>query len=206
MGGAGFWEENPENYFVLSLLIFGRDTKPLECLVLGLSLCKNGYIVEAVELFRTLRIFKCELDIQAYNCLIDGLCKSGRLEIALELFRSLPRGVLTANVVTYSIMIHGLCNDGQMDKAHDLFLEMEENAVAPDVIIFVTLIHGFVRINEPSKVIELLHKMKEKKVMPDASIVSMVVDLLVKNEISLNSLPSFPVHERPGEVDELNVK
>ena len=73
-------------------------------------------------------------------------------------------------------------------------------------ITFGTLIHGFIRINEPSEVIQLLHMMKEKKVMPDASTVSIVVDLLVKNEISLNSLPSFPVQERQGEVDESNVK
>ena len=68
------------------------------------------------------------------------------------------------------------------------------------------LIHGCIRINEPSKVIELLHKMKEKNVMPDASIVSIVVDLLAKNEICLNSLPSFPGQERREEVDESNVK
>ena len=111
-----------------------------------------------------------------------------------------------ADAVTYNIMIHGHCDDGRMDKAHDLFIEMEENAVAPNVITFGTFIHGFSQINEPSKVIELLHKMKEKKVMPDASIVSMVVDLLVKNEISLNPLPSFPVQERQGEIDGSNVK
>lgn len=110
------------------------------------------------------------------------------------------------DVVTYNIMIRGLCNDGPMDKAYDLFLEAEENAVVPDVITFSTLIHGFIRINKPSKVIELLHKMKEKKVMLDASTVSIVVDLLVKNEISLNSLPSFPVQEQQKEVDGLNVK
>ena len=94
-----------------------------------------------------------------------------------------------ADAVTYNIMIHGHCDDGRMDKAHDLFLEMEENAMAPNVITFGTLIHGLSQINEPSKVIDLLHKMREKKVIPDASIVSIVVDLLVKNEISVISCP-----------------
>ena len=49
----------------------------------------TGYIVEAIELFHTLRNLKFELNVEAYNCLIDGLCKSGRLEIAWKIFHSL---------------------------------------------------------------------------------------------------------------------
>ncbi|KAH9696345.1 pentatricopeptide repeat-containing protein [Citrus sinensis] len=170
------------------------------------GLCKNGFVLEAVELFHTLKNLKCELNIGAYNCLIDGLCKSGQLEVAWELFQRLPHEGLMPNVVTYNIMIHGLCNGGQMDKAYDLLLDMDAKGVAPNSVIFNTLMVGFIRNNGTSKVIELLHKMKEKKVMPDASVVSIVVDLLVKNEICLNSLPSFPVQEQQKEVDWLNVK
>ncbi|KAK9209213.1 hypothetical protein WN944_001577 [Citrus x changshan-huyou] len=49
----------------------------------------TGYIVEAIELFHTLRNLKFELNVEAYNCLIDGLCKSGTLEIAWKIFNSL---------------------------------------------------------------------------------------------------------------------
>ena len=38
--GAGFWEADPENYFLVSLLIFGRDTKPLECLGVLVYFCR----------------------------------------------------------------------------------------------------------------------------------------------------------------------
>ncbi|GAY61272.1 hypothetical protein CUMW_208650 [Citrus unshiu] len=92
-------------------------------------------------------------------------------------------------------MIHGLCNDGQMDKAHDLFLDMEAKGVEPNFLIFNTLMLGFIRNNETSKVIELLHRIDKRNVMPDASILSIVVDLLVKNEISLNSIPHFKRHK-----------
>ncbi|GAY52875.1 hypothetical protein CUMW_145330 [Citrus unshiu] len=161
------------------------------------ELCKNGKMEEASQLLELMiqigvrpNAF-CELDIRAYNCLIDGLCKSGRLEIARELFRSLPRGVLIADVVTYNIMIHALCTDGKMDKAHDLFLDMEAKGVAPNCVTFNTLMLGCIRNNETSKVVELLHRMDERNVIADGSTLSIVVDLLVKNEISLNSIPQF---------------
>lgn len=50
---------------------------------------------------------------------------------------------------------------------------------------------GLIRNDEPS-VNELLHIMAEKKVMPDASIISLVLDLLAKDQISLKPIPSFP--------------
>ena len=88
-------------------------------------------------------------------------------------------------------MIHALCTDGKMDKAHDLFLDMEAKGVAPNCVTFNTLMLGCIRNNETSKVVELLHRMDERNVIPDGSTLSIVVDLLVKNEISLNSIPQF---------------
>ena len=81
----------------------------------------------------------------------------------------------------------GFVTMGQMDKTHDLFLDMEANGVMHNCAIFTTLM----RKNEISKIFELLHSMDKRNVMPDASIVSIGVRLLVKNEISLNSMPKF---------------
>lgn len=94
-------------------------------------------------------------------------------------------------------MIYGLRNEGQIQKANDLFFDVEAKGVSPDFVIFNSLMHSFIWNNVTSceAVIELLHKIKAKNVMPDASIASIVEDSLVKNEISLNSLPSFPVQE-----------
>ncbi|KAK9177037.1 hypothetical protein WN944_029056 [Citrus x changshan-huyou] len=81
------------------------------------------------------------------------------------------------DVVTYNIMIYGLRND--------LFFDVEAKGVSPDFVIFNSLMHGFIWNNVISceAVIELLHKIKAKNAMPDASIVSIVEDSLVKNEI-----------------------
>lgn len=91
--------------------------------------------------------------------------------------------------------MHGLPKEGQIEKANSLLIDMEEKGVSPNVDTFTTLMNGFIQINGTEKVIELLHKMAERIVMPDSAIFSVVVDLLVKNKISLNSLPSFNFQE-----------
>lgn len=154
--------------------------------------CKNGYIVEAVQLFFVLWEISSVHSIlkPTYSWLIDELCKSSRLEIVWELFHGLLRKGLSPDVITYNTMIYGLCNEGQVGKANDLHFDMEAKGLATDFVIFNSLMYGFIQNNETSKVIELLLKREEKNVMS-----SIVEDLLVKYEISLNLLPSFPVQE-----------
>ena len=72
---------------------------------------------------------------------------------------------------------------------------MEAKGLEPNFVIFNMLMLGFIRNIETSKVIELLHRMDKRNEMPDASTLSIVVDLLVKNEISLNSIPQFQRHK-----------
>lgn len=89
-------------------------------------------------------------------------------------------------------MIHGLCKEGQME---DLSLEMEGKDCAPNAVAFNTLMHGLFQNNETQKAIDFLHKMKVRKLSPDASTVSMVIELLSKDENyhdHIKMLPEFP--------------
>ena len=99
---------------------------------------------------------------------------------------------LKATVVTYSIMIRGLCKEDLME---DLSLEMEGKGCAPNAVAFNTLMHGLFQNNETQKAIDFLHKMKVRKLSPDASTVSMVIELLSKDENyhdHIKMLPKFP--------------
>ncbi|KAH9696327.1 pentatricopeptide repeat-containing protein [Citrus sinensis] len=160
-----------------------RDVFSYSILINGY--CKNKEVDEALSLHSEMLSKGIKPTVVTYGTLFLGLFEVHQVEHALKLFDEMQ------HVVTYNIMIHGLCNDGKMDKAHDLFLDMEAKGVEPDCVTFNTLMLGFIRNNETSKVIELLHRMDKRNVMPDASTLSIVVDLLVKNEISLNSIPQF---------------
>lgn len=91
-------------------------------------------------------------------------------------------------------MIRGFCIEGRIEKAYDLLLDMEEKGCAPNVLTINTLLHSFCQIGECLKVIELLHKMAKRDVEPDEITVSILEELLNKDENyheCMNLLPSF---------------
>ncbi|KAM0028366.1 putative tetratricopeptide-like helical domain superfamily [Helianthus debilis subsp. tardiflorus] len=135
---------------------------------------------DALDLLQALESNGTELGIKVYNSVIDGLCKSGRMETAYDIYTKLSSKGLKPTVVTYTIMIHGFCKTGQLKKADSLFFEMIENKCAPNVVTF----NAFMRkgSNMAPKVVELVKKTVERKVTPDASTLSLMVDLLSKDE------------------------
>ncbi|KAJ0742504.1 putative tetratricopeptide-like helical domain superfamily [Helianthus annuus] len=135
---------------------------------------------DALDLLQALESNGTELGIKVYNSVIDGLCKSGRMETAYDVYTKLSSKGLKPTVVTYTIMIHGFCKMGQVKKADSLFFEMIENKCAPNVVTF----NAFMRkgSNMGPKVVELVKKTVERKVTPDASTLSLMVDLLSKDE------------------------
>ncbi|MFS7975239.1 putative tetratricopeptide-like helical domain superfamily [Helianthus anomalus] len=144
------------------------------------GLCKNDRVSQALDLLQALESNGTELGIKVYNSVIDGLCKSGRMETAYDIYTKLSSKGLKPTVVTYTIMIHGFCKTGQLKKADSLFFEMIENKCAPNVVTF----NAFMRkgSNMAPKVVELVKKTVERKVTPDASTLSLMVDLLSKDE------------------------
>ncbi|TXG67728.1 hypothetical protein EZV62_009186 [Acer yangbiense] len=100
------------------------------------GLCKNGCVVEAMELLDILKKDKFILSIKSYNGVIDGLCKTRRLKIAHKLFHELPQEGLEPNIVIYNIMVQRLCKKGKLEEANDLLSIMEEEGCALDLITY----------------------------------------------------------------------
>ena len=163
------------------------------------GLCKNGYVLEALEMFSTLVNNKVAIGLEGLSSLIGGLCKTRRFETAWGLFlKFCLHGNLVPDVVTYSILINGLCKNGQLEEANELLSYMEEKGCAPDVITFTPLMYGFLKNHEISKVVELLHKMAERNLKPTECTMSLVTQLLIKAKNyreCLNQLPQFPVQK-----------
>lgn len=120
---------------------------------------------------------------------------SVNLVLKLTIASSMLHAGPTPSAVTYAIMIYGLCKEGHMGKATDLLLDMEVKGLEPSIFTFNMLMHGFIQNNEASKVVELLCKMEEKNVTPDASIVFIVIYLLAKDKVNMDSLPAFPARK-----------
>ncbi|XP_076944171.1 uncharacterized protein LOC143614699 [Bidens hawaiensis] len=171
LGAQKFFDEMPVYHLTPSSCTYN---------VLLTGLCKNEHVLQALDLLQAVENNGVELGIRVYNSMIDGLCKSGRVETAWDVYTKLSSKGLKPTVVTYTIMIHGFCKTGQLKKADFLFLEMIENGCAPNVVTF----NAFMRkgLDIRPKVVELVKKMVESKVKPDASTVSLMVDLLSKDE------------------------
>lgn len=127
-------------------------------LLLG-GLLRNYRLADATGLIYTLERSGLNLDIDTYNCVLDGLCKAGELDLASELFGKFSHKVLASDV-TYNITNHGFSEHGHMQKANNLFLKMKNEGCAPNLIS--TLMQGFCNYNKASKVVELLHKMAKE--------------------------------------------
>ncbi|GAY52880.1 hypothetical protein CUMW_145370, partial [Citrus unshiu] len=180
--------------------------------------CLTGRVNRAKELFVSMESNGCMHDVVSYTTLINGYCKTKDVEEALNLYRKMLSKGIRPTVVTYSTLFLGLFEVHQVEHALKLFDEMQHNDVAADTYIYNTFIDGLCKNGFVLEALELFRAIRNSNTACLRSFIGSSQKSnarciysfnrcgLVKNEISLNSLPSFPVQEQQGEVDESNVK
>ncbi|KAI3802220.1 hypothetical protein L1987_30350 [Smallanthus sonchifolius] len=98
------------------------------------------------EAFVVLKSFKndcCELDLNSYSSLIDGLFRVKRFKEGHDMYRRMIEAYIMPDVVLYTIVIRGLCDEGRVHDAFKMIKEMSDRNLVPDTQAYNTLIKGF---------------------------------------------------------------
>ncbi|TXG60594.1 hypothetical protein EZV62_015167 [Acer yangbiense] len=107
------------------------------------SLCKDGFIEKANELFSEMMGSGISPNVVTYTSLIHGLCCGGKWDEAKDLIVEMVDQHVTPNVVTFNVIIDEFCKNGKIDKANELLELMMKRSVSPTTVTYNTLIYGF---------------------------------------------------------------
>ncbi|KAJ9557441.1 hypothetical protein OSB04_012055 [Centaurea solstitialis] len=118
------------------------------------GLCNNHQVDEALSLFRLMGESKLDLDIGAYNILIDGSSKCRKPDIAKALFNEISL----------------------VREAESLFLQMEGRGCPPDRVTYNVLLKGLLKNGQHDTIEMLLQKMDEQGFSVEASSLSLLLD------------------------------
>ncbi|XP_010443404.1 PREDICTED: pentatricopeptide repeat-containing protein At5g57250, mitochondrial-like [Camelina sativa] len=139
------------------------------------GLCKEGFLVKALDLCSFAKSRGVILNIITYNSLIYRLCQQGCLVEALRLFDSLENIGLDPSEVTYSILIDKLCKEGLFLDAEKLLDTMVSKGLVPNILIYNSMIDGYCKLGHTEDAMRVLTRKMMGRVSPDAFTVSSVI-------------------------------
>ncbi|CAN1184495.1 Pentatricopeptide repeat-containing protein At1g63150 [Linum perenne] len=162
----------------------GQLPNVVTCCSLLSGLCRIGNIDEALALFREMEGSWLKPNVAIYNILIDGLWKAGRVKEARDVFARLSGDEsLHPDIQTYATVIDGLCRHSLVDEAYDLFRKMERSICLLNSCSYNVIIHGFLRHKDPLEAVSLIQEMVSKGFSADATTLSLLIELLPKNQL-----------------------
>ncbi|VVB16126.1 unnamed protein product [Arabis nemorensis] len=139
------------------------------------GLCKEGFLVKALDLCTFAKQRGIILNIITYNSLINGLCQQSCLVEALRLFDSLEKIGLVPSGVTYSILIDNLCKEGLFLDAEKLLDRMVSKGLVPSILIYNSMIDGYCKLGHTEDAVKVLSRQVMGRVSPDAFTVSSLI-------------------------------
>lgn len=139
------------------------------------GLCKEGFLVKALDLCAFAKQRGITLNIITYNSLINGLCQQGCLVEALRLFDSLENIGLDPSKVTYGILIVNLCKEGLFLDAEKLLDRMVSKGLVPNILIYNSMIDGYCKLGRTEDAVRVLSRKVMGRVSPDAFTVSSLI-------------------------------
>lgn len=139
------------------------------------GLCKEEFLVKAVDLCSFAKSRGVILNIITYNSLINGLCQQDCLVEALRLFDSLENIGLVPSEVTYGILIDNLCKEGLFLDAEKLLDRMVSKGLVPNILIYNSMIDGYSKLGQTEDAMRVLSQKMMGRVTPDAFTVSSLI-------------------------------
>ncbi|KAK7281162.1 hypothetical protein RIF29_08898 [Crotalaria pallida] len=140
------------------------------------SLCKGGYLNEALSLCAFVENKGMSLNTVVYNSLINGLCHEGCLVQAFRLFDSLEKLNLIPSEITYATLIYAMCREGFLLDAELVFGKMVLKGFQPKVQVYNSLFDGISKFGQLEKAFELLNDMEANYIEPDSFTVSALIN------------------------------
>ncbi|XP_048333095.2 pentatricopeptide repeat-containing protein At5g57250, mitochondrial [Ziziphus jujuba] len=162
------------------------------------SLCKRGYISEALDVCEFAKCEGIALNIICYNSIINGLCRQGCLVEAFQLFDSLERIGLAPSEITYGTLIDALCREGFLLDAKKLFEKMVLIGSKPNTHVYNSLIDGYCKIGQVEEALKLIDDLEVKCLKPDEFTVSALINACCRKGDLEGAVEFFRNFKRKG--------
>jgi len=158
------------------------------------SLAREGFLLDARQLFERMVLKGIKPNTHIYNSLINGYCKVGNVEEALKLLLDLEDRSLKPDKFTISAVMYGFSLEGDMEGALHFFVDMKRDGFSPDFLGFLYLVRGLCakgRMEEArtimremlqdESVVELINRVDTE--IDSESVESVLVDLCEQGSI-----------------------
>ncbi|PIN19523.1 hypothetical protein CDL12_07797 [Handroanthus impetiginosus] len=108
-----------------------------------------------------------EVDLLAWNSVLDAVCKGGKVDEAYELFRGMRSKGLEPDAYSYSIFIYASCDANDLHTAFRVLDSMKRYNLVPNVFTYNCIIKKLCKNEKINEAYELLDEMIMRGVKPD---------------------------------------
>ncbi|KAG4388408.1 hypothetical protein AAZX31_09G152600 [Glycine max] len=139
-----------------------RTMVPAEVLLVILRKYTEKYLTHMQKFAKKKRIrVKTQLEINAFNLLLDALCKCCLVEDAESLYKKM-RKTVKPNAETYNILVFGWCRVRNPTRGMKLLEEMIELGHRPDNFTYNTAIDTYCKTGMITEAVDLFEFMRTK--------------------------------------------
>ncbi|THU59519.1 hypothetical protein C4D60_Mb07t02960 [Musa balbisiana] len=153
-----------------------------------ISCCSlNGFLEDALELFRDMVAFGAEPDLVTWNCLISGHSHHGSPHRTFELLRKMQEDGFQPNSSSITSVLRpvthsGYAHEGLFEEALQLMEQMEEEGEQPDLTTWNGLISGYSIHGLSKQAVVLIRQLKANGVVPNVVSWTSVISGCCRNE------------------------
>ncbi|KAL4305771.1 hypothetical protein AHAS_Ahas16G0111600 [Arachis hypogaea] len=98
------------------------------------GLCRQGKVVEGLNVFEEMRRDSCRANKAVYTALIYGYEKTGNVDGTMRLFERMRQEGIKLDEVTYGAIVNGLCKGGRVEEALGYLEFCKENGVMVNAV------------------------------------------------------------------------
>ncbi|KAG8370120.1 hypothetical protein BUALT_Bualt14G0084400 [Buddleja alternifolia] len=147
------------------------------------SLCENGLIDEAVNVFEKLKTISYCSSLETWNLALSHSVRTKRVDVVWRLYGDMMECGIVTDVNTIGHLIQAFCLENNVGKGYELLQQVLEAGHVPDKIIFNKLISACCKNGEYGKVSAVLYNMIAKNRSPDIYTYQEVIKRLCKGRM-----------------------
>ncbi|GAV63558.1 PPR domain-containing protein/PPR_2 domain-containing protein/PPR_3 domain-containing protein [Cephalotus follicularis] len=157
--------KHAQQFFDNVKLDFSPSAKTYSILIRGWG--DIGEFREARKAFDEMIEQGCNVDVLAYNSLLEALCKGGKADEAYKMFRDMRSKGVEPDACTYSIFIRTYCDLNDIHSTFRVLDRMRRYNLVPNVYTYNCIIKKLCKNERVDEACQLLDEMIGRGISPD---------------------------------------
>nr|XP_020181454.1 protein Rf1, mitochondrial-like [Aegilops tauschii subsp. strangulata] len=154
------------------------------------SLCKEGRVTDAQDIFDLVIYFGERPDIFTFNSLIDGYCLVGEMEKAFGVLDTMASGGIEPDSISYNTIVNGYFKNDRIDDGLALFREMLKK-VKPTTVTYNIILDGLFGAGKTVAAKKTFHEMIESGITVSISTYRIILGGLCRNSCDDEAITLF---------------